>query len=190
MQAFPASTYPYVYSVGPPDLSLSPVPCPRVTRLLRLPCLLLILVLPVAAQAQWHASIEVDDRIEVRSRTGPRLLEGRFVRATTDSVWLRDGHTGFVVSLPRARIENVRIYRGSRRQIGRSAVRGLLVGAAIGAGLGFIGGLADDEFSEFFGGPLGGAAITGALLAAPGAVIGAMLGISVPVWERVPVETR
>jgi hypothetical protein len=156
----------------------------------RLASLLLPLILPAIAQAQWHTSVELDDRVEVWSRSGPRLLEGRFVRATTDSVWLREAHTGFVVSLPRARIESVRIYRGSRRQIGRSAVRGLLVGAAIGAGLGFIGGLADDHFSEFFGGPFGGAAITGALLAAPGAIIGAMFGISVPVWERVPVEPR
>jgi hypothetical protein len=158
--------------------------------MLRLVCLLLTLVIPAAAQAQWQSSLAVDDRIEVRSRSGPRLLEGRFVRATTDSMWLRDAYTAFVISLPQAPIERVRIYRGSRRQIGRSAVRGLLVGAAIGAGLGFIGGLADDEFSEFFGGPLGGAAMTGAIFAAPGAVIGGMLGISVPVWENIPPQTR
>lgn len=152
----------------------------------RLLCAVLLLAVPAAADAQWYAPLRADDRIELRIRKGPLPIEGRFVRATNDSLWLRSDQSSLTVPYPVTPLESVRIYRGTKREIGRSALRGLLIGAAVGGSIGFVGGLTDRAFSEFFGGPLGGAAVVGALFAAPGIVIGGLLGISTPVWQ--PVE--
>lgn len=158
--------------------------------MIRLACVVFVIAIPASSGAQWHATLRPDDRIELRSRNAPMPIRGHFVRASDDSVWWRPDHSAFAVAAPLTPMESLRIYRGTKREIGRSALRGLLIGAAIGASLGFIGGLTDEGFSEFFGGPIGGAAITGAVLAAPGAVIGGLLGISVPVWENVPLPNR
>ena len=147
-----------------------------------------LIVRPGISAAQWQAVLQPGDRIEITWPASTVRYVGPFVAASADSVWMWDDVHRDTVGFALSPAPRIRVHRGTRRAIGRRAVKGFLVGFGIGASIGLVAGVADPEGAEFFGGAGGAGAFFGLLLGAPGMVIGALAGISVAVWEPVSLS--
>jgi len=146
---------------------------------------ILLLTLPVASDAQWHAALSAGDRIEAVWRRPVIVALGNSVRATSDSLWMHHESASDTTAIAAASLRRLRVFRGRHREIRRYAFKGLMIGAAIGGTLGLALAAGDPEGAEYFDGPVGTAALIGALSAAPGLVIGALVGLVHERWEEV-----
>jgi len=139
--------------------------------------------------AQASGELSPGARIQIE-RAESTTLSGVYIRRAGDSLLLLDDVIRDTLTIPITSIRELSVSRGRRSAVRRRAWKGLLIGAGIGFALGATVALADDEASDYFSGPLGMGAFTAALLAVPGAVIGALAGISYEVWEPVPLPAR
>jgi len=128
-------------------------------------------------------------RLQLYWRGEPTSLTGTYVRASGDTIWVQYEGSSDTIAVATAGLGELRIYRGQRRAIGRGAWRGLLRGAAFGGALGLtLATFGDRESTDYFGGILGTTAFMAGFFAVPGAIIGAIAGISYEVWEPVPLR--
>lgn len=159
-------------------------------RALALAIICTALAVPTFAAAQWYAPLREGERIQVEyARTGV-LTEGRLARAIEDSIWLRVPNYNLDWGFDLRSLEHVRVHRGTRHAIGEHALKGLAYGFAAGATLGLGLALGDREGADYFGGVAGTSAVAGILIGVPSMVIGALTGISVDVWEKVPLPAK
>jgi cyclophilin family peptidyl-prolyl cis-trans isomerase len=130
-------------------------------------------------------------RIELYWRGAPTEtpLSAVFLRAVGDSLFVQYGERGDTAAVGLANIQELRVYRGQGRAIRRRAWRGSIVGAALGTVVGLtLGAVGDQKSVDYFGGVLGTTAFMAGFFAVPGALIGALTGISYGVWDAVPLR--
>jgi len=79
-----------------------------------------------------EAGIKVNSRVRVRLRAFPgRQLEGTVVKANASTFWLSvDGQSP--VAVPLASLKGLDVVGGQRRNAGKGAILGLLIGGSLG----------------------------------------------------------
>lgn len=124
--------------------------------------------------------------------TGGQTFQGNLLSANTDTVSLvRPGLD--TVRILRGAVERFEVYTGEGHNVGRSTVKGTIIGGGIGLVLGLISAAAyagdDDAFSDVSAGAaIGAGLLEGVIL---GAGIGAIVGLidKSPTWEKIPLPS-
>ena len=109
----------------------------------------------------------------------PVSVEGRFLRATADSVYLRSTRD---LRLAIANIQSLESQRG--RMLGEGLLLGLAGGAALGAGIGLAVGPRGDFDRK------GSAVLYGLGGGFVGLLVGATVGASLPRWVKVSLRPQ
>jgi cyclophilin family peptidyl-prolyl cis-trans isomerase len=130
-------------------------------------------------------------RIEVYWRGAPTEtpLSAVFLRSAGDSLFVQYGERRDTAAIGIANIQELRVYRGQGRALRRRAWVGSIAGAALGIAVGItLGAVGDKKTVDNLGGTLGATALMAGLFAVPGTLIGALTGVSVGVWDAVPLR--
>ena len=146
-------------------------------------------VVPVAALTRPAAAILAPGTtVRVAPLERPReRVEGRVIDMSRDTITLRDGRSGQIVSQPVASLASVEIRGGEDRR--RGARKGAMIGSAVGLGLGILtaGGENWEEGAGTASDRVGVTVSTGLM----GALIGSAFGYAFPPtgWSRLPLLT-
>lgn len=159
---------------------------------LRRPATLLAMLLsagvamPATAQEKPALPTGTSVRVTIDAR---RPMVGTVVYVTADSLAFRLEKTALLVETPLDSVTRLEVRAGTRRDVGRHALRGALIGGGIGAVLGVIAMASpDDGVFDLGAGYIAVGAGGGAVI---GGGIGTLIGIASPhaVWQPLRIAS-